>query len=498
MNKSNISQLTDPPGEKCGLKVLYASSEAYPLIKTGGLADVAGHLPLALHKEGVDITLALPGYPGVLEKTRTRIIAYMATFQGYALIRETKLKRGGPRLWIVDHPLFSKRDGNPYGDDSGNPWPDNALRFGLFCHVLAEIATGKTGIKDKFDIVHCNDWQTGLIPAYLHLEPQAPATVFTIHNLAYQGIFPVDMGESLGLPESLCSSQGLEFHGFLSFIKGGLVFADRITTVSASYAKEIQSVAYGNGLAGLLHHRRDVLRGIVNGIDTDLWNPVRDKLIPARYSRENLSGKASCKKALQERMGLDGIKEVFLLGNVGRMVEQKGIDIIIDALPKLMKLPIQIVIVGTGDKEFEEALREAVLNWPDKLACHIGYDETLAHLLEAGSDAFLMPSRFEPCGLNQMYSQAYGTPPIVSQTGGLLDTVVDTNKSSLENHTASGFFLPTLDEHGLVASIERAFDCYQDSNCWETVQLGGMNRDFSWGHSAKDYISVYRELVAAE
>jgi starch synthase len=477
------------------IKVLYASSEAYPLIKTGGLADVAGHLPLALHKEGVDITVAIPGYPSVLEKTRSHIVAYLATFQGYALIRETRLKQGGPRLWIVDHPLFSQRDGNPYGDDSGSPWPDNALRFGLFSHVLTQIATGKTKIKDQFDIVHCNDWQTGLIPAYLSLEPQSPASIFTIHNLAYQGLFPLDISEALALPEALWSSHGLEFHGFLSFIKGGLVFADHITTVSASYAEEIQSVAFGNGLAGLLHHRRDVLHGIINGIDTDQWNPAKDSMIPARYSSKNMLGKAACKKALQSAMGLDEIQEVFLLGNVGRLVEQKGIDIILDALPELIKLPIQIVIVGTGDKAFETALQDAALKWPDKLACHIGYDEKLAHLLEAGSDAFLMPSRFEPCGLNQMYSQAYGTPPIVSQTGGLLDTVIDATKASLKKGTASGFYLPTLDEQGLLTAIENALDCYQDLSCWEAVQLSGMKRDFSWKHSGKDYISLYQSLV---
>ncbi len=477
------------------IKVLYASSEAYPLVKTGGLADVAGHLPLALDKEGVDITLALPGYSSVLEKTRSRIVAYLPTFQGYALIRETRLKRGGPRLWIVDHPLFSQRDGNPYADDSGNPWPDNALRFGLFSHVLAQIAAGKTKLKDQFDIVHCNDWQTGLIPAYLHLEAHSPAILYTIHNLAYQGLFPVDMKEVLALPEVLWSSHGLEFHGFLSFIKGGLVFADRISTVSASYAEEIQSVAFGNGLAGLLHHRRDVLDGIVNGIDTDQWNPSKDKMIPARYNAGNLAGKATCKKALQSAMGLDEIDEVFLLGNVGRMVEQKGIDIILDALPELTKLPIQIVIVGTGDKEFEKALQDAALKWPDKLACYIGYDEKLAHLLEAGSDAFLMPSRFEPCGLNQIYSQAYGTPPIVSQTGGLLDTVIDATKSNLKKGTASGFYLPTLDERGLLIAVGRALDCYQDSTCWDGIQLSGMKRDFSWKHSGRDYISIYQKLL---
>jgi starch synthase len=478
------------------ITVLYASSEAYPLIKTGGLADVAGYLPLALDKAGVDITLAIPGYPSVLEKTRSRIVAYLPTFQGYALIRETRLKRGGPRLWIVDHPLFSQRDGNPYGDESGNPWPDNALRFGLFSHCLAQIAARKTTLKDRFDIVHCNDWQTGLIPAYLHLEENTPPTVFTIHNLAYQGLFPVDVIESLAIPETLWSSHGLEFHGFLSFIKGGLAFADRITTVSASYAEEIQTVAFGNGLAGLLHHRRDDLDGIVNGIDTDQWNPARDKLIPARYHSQKMVGKATCKKALQAAMGLDEIKEVFLLGNVGRLAEQKGVDIIVDALPELTKLPIQIVIVGTGDKEYEKALQDAALKWPDKLACYIGYDEKLAHLVEAGSDTFIMPSRFEPCGLNQMYSQAYGTPPIVSQTGGLLDTVIDTNKSSLKNKTASGFFLPTLDEQGLLTVVERALDCYQDSHCWGNVQLNGMKRDFSWRHSAKDYMSLYQRLLA--
>ncbi|HBS26274.1 MAG TPA: glycogen synthase GlgA [Gammaproteobacteria bacterium] len=478
------------------MKVLFATSEAYPLVKTGGLGDVAGHLPLALEQLGAEITVALPGYHSVLSKMATKVVAYASTSHGYALIREARLNSSGPRLWLVDHPLFSERPGAPYIDEKGEPWRDNSVRFGVFAQALAKVSAGQTELTDRFDIVHCNDWQTGLIPAFLSTESEKPATIFTIHNLAYQGIFPASCLETLQLPGELWSPlDGLVFHGQLSFIKGGLVFADHITTVSPSYAKEILTDAFSYGLAGLLNHRSHSLSGIINGIDTDEWNPQTDEKIPHIYSADNLSGKIKNKRALQKRMGLVENPKQFLIGTVARMVEQKGIDLIVDALPQLMKMPIQLVIAGTGNTAFEDALRDAMKKWPDKLSCHIGYDEELAHLIEAGSDTFLMPSRFEPCGLNQMYSLMYGTPPVVSRTGGLIDTVTDTTNTTLKAKTATGFFLHSMDITGLVSTIDNALKIYQQPNIWKSIQRNGMNQDFSWQHSAKEYIQLYKKAI---
>lgn len=478
------------------MNVLFASSEAFPMVKTGGLGDVAGHLPLALQDLGVDVTLAIPGYHSILSEIYGELIGHVSTSYGYALVREIELEAKGPRIWLVDHPLFAERPGAPYVDDHGAPWKDNSIRFGVFAQVLAKIAEGSASFSKRFDVVHCNDWQTGLVPAYLSIKDHRPATIFTIHNLAYQGIYPSSCLERLQLPGELWSPlDGLVFHGQLSFMKGGLVFADKITTVSPSYAREILSDDYSYGLAGLLSHRSADLSGIINGIDPDEWNPKTDAYIPARYDIHTLANKRQNKIALQRQLGLPESADSFLLGNVGRMVDQKGINIIIDALPELMALPIQLVISGTGDPAFEADITRAAAQWPDKLACYIGYNESLAHLIEAGSDAFLMPSKFEPCGLNQMYSQAYGTPPIVSQTGGLQDTVINTSTTTLASGEASGFLMPTLDKHGLIAAVETALYHFHEPTNWTSIQHAGMTRDFSWWHSAREYLQLYHEAL---
>ena len=478
------------------MKILFATSEAFPLVKTGGLGDVAGHLPLALQQLGAEVTLALPAYRSVLEKVDAPVVGWVSTSHGYALLRETTLESSGPRLWLIDHPTFSERPGPPYVDESGEPWRDNSIRFGAFSQALAKLAIGHSGAKEHFDIVHCNDWQTGLVPAYLSVEPERPATLFTIHNLAYQGIFPASCLETLHLPGELWSPlDGLVFHGQLSFIKGGLVFADRLNTVSPTYAREILDDAFGYGLTGLLNHRKRDLTGILNGVDLDEWNPATDRYIPQNYSAATLDDKAINKAALQKEFGLPPDPGAFLIGNVGRIVEQKGVDLIIDALPLLMKLPIQLVLAGSGDSLLEGALRKAAGTWPEKFACYIGYNEKIAHLIEAGADAFLMPSRFEPCGLNQMYSLAYGTPPIVSHTGGLADTVTETTKQTLKTGKATGFFIDKMDAGGINRAVQTALSIHSAPKAWRNLQLAGMRRDFSWEHSAREYIELYEQMT---
>lgn len=479
------------------MKVLFATSEAFPFIKTGGLADVSGQLPLALQGAGVEVTLVLPAYQALSLQRETRVVDHVLTHEGYALVRETEIATGGPRLWLIDHPLFSRRPGNPYVDATGHDWADNGWRFGLFNQVVTELAAGHGNPSARFDLVHCNDWQAGLIPALLSQREQGPPTIFTIHNLAYQGHFPRYLFDQLGLPEALWSPSGVEFYGLLSFIKAGIAFARKVTTVSPTYAREIQTPAYAYGLEGLLQHRSADLVGILNGIDTHTWNPKSDPLIAQRYDAESLEDKAANKRALQERLGLAPDPDAFLLGHVGRMVEQKGIDLILAALPALADLPVQVAIVGAGEGRFEHAWRAAAEHWPGRVAVFVGYDEGMAHLVEAGADAFLMPSRFEPCGLNQMYSQAYGTPPIVSRTGGLADSVVETRPETLADGSASGFFLPHLDAAGLLDAIERALALYRQPEDWRRLMRNAMSKDFSWGRSATAYLELYAAVTGA-
>lgn len=478
-------------------RILFCASEVYPLIKTGGLADVAGSLPRALQKLGHDVHIVLPAYPAALEQLKHPPSLRVETrIQDHVVgIRQTTLPGSRVPVWLIDSPELFKRQGNPYHDQHGDPWPDNALRFALFCRVIAAMAMNRCGLSWQPQLVHCNDWQTGLVPALLEQEAQRPATLFTIHNLAYQGVFDRATFEFLQLDESLWHYERLEYHNHFSFIKGGLVYADRINTVSPTYAQEIQTPGFGYGLQGVLQHRADRLSGILNGIDIETWNPGTDSHIPHKYNHQSLAGKALNKQALQKQFGLAEDQDVLLLGLVSRLAQQKGIDMLLAILPELQQRPIQLVLLGSGDKNYEQALLDAATQHPQKLAIHLGYDENLAHLIEAGSDVFLMPSRFEPCGLNQMYSQRYGTLPLVSPVGGLADTVVDANRENCAQMTANGFVMEQINDTALLHGIDRAIALFSDQALWKKLMRGAMRLDRSWKHSAQEYGRLYSRAL---
>jgi starch synthase len=475
-------------------KILFVTSEAHPLIKTGGLADVSGSLPKSLVDLGEDVRIILPYYQAIKTNEAIYYKSTVRVNESEVNILETRLPSTEVTVWLVDYPQFFKLPGNPYHDEAGSPWINSAERFGLFCYAAVEIAMNRGYLDWKPDIVHCNDWQSGLVPALLSLESSRPTTLFTIHNLAYQGLFPKAANFSLNLPSQLWDSGGTEFHGKLSFLKSGLTYADRINTVSPTYALEIQSPEFGCGLDGLLSHRKDVLSGILNGIDTDHWNPATDTHIAANFKPTTLNKKALNKSALQTKLSLPINNKVPMFALISRLVEQKGIDLILECLPEILALPLQLVVLGSGNKEFEQQLSILAKANPDKMAVKIGYDEELAHLIEAGADIFLMPSRYEPCGLNQMYSQLYGTIPLVSKVGGLADTVVDTLPESLSNNSATGIVFDETLSGTLFEVIKRALMLYSQPKTWKQIQVNGMLKDFSWKHSAEQYRLLYEKL----
>jgi starch synthase len=476
-------------------KILFVTSEAHPLIKTGGLADVSGSLPKALIEMGVDVRLIMPNYQAI--KTIGEIF-YKSTVRVNninAHILETRLPGTKVLVWLVDCPELFGYPGNPYVDEQGKPWVNNAERFAFFCRITVEVAMNRGYLEWTPDIIHCNDWQTGLVPALLSLEKHPrPATIFTIHNMAYQGLFSKETRVLLNLPSRLWSPNGIEFNGMLSFIKGGLAYADRITTVSPTYANEIQTADFGYGVEGLLSYRQKYLTGIVNGIDTDHWNPQADTNISACYDASTLHKKKLNKTAMQIKYNLpvDNKIPVFVL--ISRLVEQKGIDILLECLPEMLTLSLQFLLLGKGDKLLEQQLSQFAKNHSEKMVINLGYDEAIAHQLEAGADIFLMPSRFEPCGLNQLYSQRYGTVPIVTRTGGLADTVVDTLPETLKNKTATGFVFKAPTTGSLMEAIKRALIVYEDSKNWKQLQINGMKKDYSWNRSAKEYLALYEQL----
>ncbi len=474
-------------------KILFVTSEAHPLIKTGGLADVSSSLPKALADLGQDVRLILPNYGALKLNNEVHLRSEFPIGSYFVRLLETKLPDSAVTVWLVDCPAYFGMVGNPYVDVFGNAYANNADRFALFCRAVSEVAMNRVELNWKPDIVHCNDWQTGLVPALLSLEYQCPPTIFTIHNMAYQGIFGGLVASILQLPPQLLSQDGLEFHGMISFIKGGIAYADKVTTVSPTYAQEIQTAKFGYGLEGLLTYRNDDLIGIINGIDAD-WNPEVDSLITQKYAVDSLSEKVQNKTALQIRLNLPVDENIFTLGLISRLVEQKGIDLLLDCLSELLSLPVQIVILGSGDKDFEHRLSQFAAAYPHKMALTLGYNETLAHLIEAGCDAFLMPSRFEPCGLNQMYSQRYGALPIVRNTGGLADTVIDTLPISLANKTATGFIFEEENAGALFETIKRALVLHSIPDTWRQLQINAMTRDFSWTNSAKQYLNLYESI----
>ena len=478
-------------------RILFCASEVYPLIKTGGLADVAGALPHALKKLGHDIQIVLPAYPDVLAQLKhpPQLRVQTHVYDYVVRILHTTLPGTRVPVWLIDCPDLFQRPGNPYHDAHGEPWPDNAIRFAVFSQIITDMAMNRCGLNWQPQLVQCNDWQTGLVPALLSLEKQRPATVFTIHNLAYQGVFDRATFDYLQLEEYFWHYERLEYHDHFSFIKGGLVFADRITTVSPTYAQEIQTPEFGNGLQGLLQFRAEQLTGILNGIDTEVWNPGKDKYLPHKYNQQHLPGKALNKQALQQQFKLPQQPQPMLLGLVSRLAQQKGIDLLLAILPELATRPVQLAIVGSGDKIYQQALSRAAKTHPDLIGLHLGYDEASAHLIEAGSDVFLMPSRFEPCGLNQMYSQRYGTLPIVTPVGGLFDTVVDATAEAVAQQTATGFVMTEVSEAALLEAIDRAIALHAEPAVWKKLMRTAMQQDYSWSHSAQDYAVVYAQAL---
>jgi starch synthase len=481
------------------LKVLFATSEAAPLIKTGGLADVSGALPAALRAIGLDVRVLVPGYSQVMSKLAKYEV--VATFDGLlsgfpsARLLSSKMPNGVPVL-VLDCPSFYQREGGPYQDTSGRDWVDNALRFGLLSKAAALLGSGTSPLNWQPDLVHCNDWQTGLTPAYLHFALQAAPSVISIHNLAFQGIFPPLTLQQLNLPPSCFNVNGVEYHGNLSFLKAGLFYAKHITTVSPNYAKEIQLESAGSGMQGLLTARRNDLTGILNGIDMEEWDPASDKHLAKTYSSEDTSGKAANKQALQSKLGLDLQPAIPLLGVVSRFTHQKGLDLLLDIAPLLTELPVQLAMLGSGDEQMQSTARDLSQRYPGKIGTVIGFDEGLSHQIEAGADMFVMPSRFEPCGLNQMYSQRYGTPPIVHATGGLADSVVDCTVATLMRGTASGFVFSGITAENLYVAIRRAVELYQNKRKWKVLCSICMSKDFSWKKSAEAYRKVYLKVLA--
>jgi starch synthase len=481
-----------------GMRVLFVTSEAYPLAKSGGLADVSSALPEALKAQGVDIRLLLPAYPRALAALKNmRLEGHLPTILGVegAALVSGELPGSGLRAWLIHAPALYLRDGGLYQDASGRDWPDNALRFGFLSHVGRAIATGL--IRNWIpDVVHANDWHAGLLPLLLSMhDGPRPATVLTIHNMAFQGNFPTELHSDLEIPGNYLHSDGIEFYGQLSFLKAGIRYADRITTVSPTYAGEIITPDFGCGLDGVLRQRADALSGILNGIDIGLWNPRSDNHLPHPYCAADISGKRLCKIELQRELGLERDAERPLIGFVSRLTHQKMADVILSALPRLLDGGAQIVVLGQGEPALEAGFAAIAGQGRSGLAVRVGYEEGLAHRLQGGSDILLAPARYEPCGLTQLYAMRYGTVPVVRRTGGLKDTVIEASPASLLDRTATGVVFDEAGIDGLMQGVDRALSLYREPLLWRRLQLQGMSQEFSWAASASRYAALYREAA---
>lgn len=483
------------------MRVLHAAAEAFPLLKTGGLADVVGALPAVLRAQGADVRLVLPGIPAIRDgMLEPETIARIGPAFGAAQlsIRRGRMPDTGLPVYVVDAPWLFEREGNPYVGPDGLEWHDNYRRFAAFGWAAAHLAFGEFDSTWRADILHSHDWHAGLSAAYLQAHPaRRVRTVFTIHNLAYQGRLPLDEFRELQLPSTMLNAEGLEFHGYGSFMKSGLVFSDRLTTVSPRYAGEICTPEFGAGLDGVLRARRDRLSGILNGVDYGLWNPATDPYLPAHYSRDDFDGKARCKAQLQTATGLTVADRVPLFTTVSRMTDQKGTDLLLSALPELLRRGGQLMVLGSGDRYLEEGFVAAARANPGSVHVKLGYDEPMAHRMIAAADVILVPSRFEPCGLTQMYGLRYGTLPLVRRVGGLADTVTDEALASAES-PATGFVFDAASGPALEAAIARAVSVYSDRSRWSGMMRVGMARDHSWAAAAAQYMTLYRELVAGQ
>jgi starch synthase len=477
------------------LHLLSVASECFPLVKTGGLADVVGALPRALAHEGVTVETLLPGYPAVMDAIHGAPVLhrYADLMGGPATIRAGVA--AGLALYVLDAPHLFARAGNPYMDAEGKDWPDNVLRFGALCRVAADLARGIRGAT-RPDVLHLHDWQAGLVPAYLRFTPglRVP-TVMTVHNLAFQGRFPAESLSQLGLPAEAYTMDGVEYYGGVGFLKAGLALADRVTTVSPSYAAEIRTSEQGMGLDGLLRLRGDALSGILNGLDVEVWNPAHDEHVSQRYDARRLAQRAVNKAALQQRMGLAEEPRTLLFGVVSRLTWQKGMDLLLAALPELVASGAQLSMLGSGDAALEAGFADAAAAYPGRVAVLRGYDEAMAHAIQGGCDALLVPSRFEPCGLTQLQALRYGVIPVVARTGGLADTVVDANEMALAARAGTGVVFSPVTRDALLQAIARTRTLYAQPTVWRGLQRRAMATDVSWARPAARYAALYRSLV---
>lgn len=480
------------------MRILQACSEFFPLLKTGGLADVCGALPAALAARGCDVRVVMPAFPAL----RAGLADAAPVATAFALPDGARLLRGtlpeGSTAYLVDAPMYAE-GGNPYVDARGRPHADSHRRFALLGRVAAQIAEGLDP-SWRPQVLHGHDWHTGLAPAYVRaaearLRRPVCATVFTIHNLAFQGVFPMSVRPELGLPSEFFGLEGLEFYGQVSFMKGGLVYADRLTTVSATYADEIQGPEQGCGLDGVLRARAADLSGILNGVDPAVWSPEADAELARPYAAGDLAGKAACRRALQAELGLAPTGTGPLFGIVSRLTDQKGVTLVLAGLSEMLRRGGQLAVLGSGDPALEDALRAAAAAQPASVALRVGYDEGLAHRIVAGADVILVPSRFEPCGLTQLYGLRYGTLPLVRRVGGLADSVVDCSLENIADDSATGFVFERFDAADYLAAVRRAFALAARPDDWRRVQARAMAQRFDWGVAAEQYLAVYRDVA---
>ncbi|MGH7034316.1 MAG: glycogen synthase GlgA [Stellaceae bacterium] len=475
--------------------VLFVSAEIFPLAKTGGLADVSGALPAALSRLGADIRLMLPGYSQALDLARDlKIVDACDLPEGRLLLG--RMPDSCVPVILFDAPILFRRGGGLYQDDGGQEWSDNDHRFAAFNRAAALVALGRTTLGWRPEIVHANDWHTGMLPALLHYSGETrPKTVFTIHNLAFQGNFPLTAFPYLGLPTEVLSPDGIEFYNQISFIKAGIRYSDRLTTVSPTYAREILTPEHGCGLDGLLRARAVDLVGILNGVDYSVWDPANDARLPSQYSADDLAGKDGCKAELRRETGLPHNADAPIISYLNRLTHQKMADVVLDVLPRLAANGTQIVVHGRGDRSFEERFSSAARAHPANVAVRLGYNEALAHRIIGGCDLSLTPARFEPCGLTTMYSMRYGALPVTRAVGGLIDTVEDAGMVEAKPHGGSGFKFEGTTANDLGPCLARATSWYRDNSAWKRLQRRAMRRDFGWERSARRYLEVYAALL---
>lgn len=477
------------------MKVLFAASECAPFVKTGGLADVVSALPKALAEAGASVRVLLPAYPALrgLAGAGTEVLRVPDPACGD--LRVAAAEAEGLSLLLLDAPALYDRPGNPYLGADGRDWADNHLRFSALGKVAARIAREGAGGWQP-DILHAHDWQAGLAPAYLRLGPSAGArAVTTIHNVAFQGNFPAATLPSLELPASRLTVDGFEYHGQVSFLKAGLVWADRITTVSPTYARELMSREFGMGFDGILSALRSRLTGILNGVDLDVWNPETDGALAATYSDRSLGRRQRNRAAVLRRFGIAVGAEAPLFCVVSRLTRQKGLDLLLEVLPRLVARGAGLVLLGSGDPDLEAGFLAAARAAPAQVGVEIGYDEPLSHLMQGGADCILIPSRFEPCGLTQLYGLRYGCLPLVARTGGLADTVIDASEAAMVAGVATGFQFAPVSAGALADAVDRVCDAFADRAGWRAMMRRAMRHPVGWDRSAAAYLQLYRDVV---